>query len=161
MVIELSLQDVRQNQDSPIPSRADFIRWVRDTLADQVEKKTMTIRIVDSKDMRSLNRQYRGKDQPTNVLAFTYDGDDQFGSLNTLLGDVVICADEVKREADQMPGPISHHWAHLTIHGVLHLLGYDHQNDAQAAQMQALEIDLLSRFNIPNPYAPESVLTAS
>lgn len=113
----------------------------------------MTIRIVGATESRTLNRTWRGKDKSTNVLSFpgqhTPRGIDVAGEL----GDLAICAPVVMREARQQAKPVRAHWAHMVVHGVLHLLGYDHENDRDATVMEARETRILAQFGISNPYA--------
>lgn len=117
---------------------------------EQAGNEDMTIRVVDSNESQQLNHQYRGKDKPTNVLSFPSDLPEEIG-IN-LLGDLVICAPVVAEEAKQQSKPLLAHWAHMVIHGTLHLQGYDHIEDDQAEAMEALEIKLLQGLNFANPY---------
>lgn len=112
------------------------------------------VRIVDEDESRVLNRDYRGKDKPTNILSFPSDLPEFVRTkLETaLLGDLVICAPVVRREAEEQGKTEQAHWAHLTVHGVLHLLGYDHIEDDEAAVMEPLEIAALASLGLPNPY---------
>jgi probable rRNA maturation factor len=110
----------------------------------------VTIRLVDRDEMRRLNERYRGKDAATNVLSFPADLPDAVGI--PLLGDVVLCAPLLIEEAQAQGKLPEAHWAHLTIHGVLHLLGHDHLDPAEAAVMEGLEIELLAGLGIGNPY---------
>ena len=115
----------------------------------------VSVCLVDEGEMARLNSRYRGKDTATNVLSFPADLPPEIGL--PLLGDLVICAPLVDAEAAAQQKPVDAHWAHLTIHGVLHLLGYDHQAPDQAAEMEALEISLLASMGIADPYAePEA-----
>jgi probable rRNA maturation factor len=98
-----------------------------------------------------LNQRFRGKDYPTNVLSFVYDVPEEAG----LVGDLVLCAPVVAREAAEQGKPLAAHYAHLIVHGMLHLQGYDHEDEAQAAEMEALERDVLGRLGFPDPYADE------
>ena len=154
MTIEVTLQDVRESADEEVPPSSDFSRWAN--LADD-EKNTisqLTIRLVEPPESQQLNRQYRGKDQPTNVLSFAGHDDELLSEIGAdqLLGDLVICAQLVQTEAREKQCQAKDHWAHLTLHGVLHLLGYDHETRQQAEAMEALEISLLETINIKNPY---------
>ncbi len=108
----------------------------------------LTIRIVDRPECHALNRRYRGKDRPTNVLSFV--PSPMVGEGN--LGDIVICAPVVADEAKQQGKPLHAHWAHLVVHGCLHLLGYDHAREAEARAMENLERKILSRLGFPDPY---------
>ena len=114
----------------------------------------VSVRIVDEAEMRALNRKYRDQDKPTNVLAFPA-GDAGFALPGEILlaGDVVVCAVVVAREADEQGKSLEHHWAHMLVHGTLHLLGHDHVGDEQAEAMEALERRILDEFGIPDPYA--------
>jgi probable rRNA maturation factor len=126
-----------------LPTRAQLRRWIR--VALQREAK-VTLRIVDEAEGRELNRKYRGKDYATNVLTFVYD------DAPVLAGDIVICAPVVEREAAQQHKHLLAHYAHLTLHAALHLQGYEHENDTQAAKMEALEIALMLKLRYPDPY---------
>ena len=114
----------------------------------------VSVRIVDEAEMRALNREYRDQDKPTNVLAFPA-GDAGFALPGQipLLGDIVVCAGVVAREADEQGKPLEHHWAHMLVHGTLHLLGYDHVGEEQAGAMEAIERRILDEFGIADPYA--------
>ena len=152
MTIELDVQ--RATTFEPVPDDRDFARWVDAALQDR-KQAAVTVRIVGRDESRRLNRRYRGKDTATNVLSFPADLPPEIGL--PLLGDLVICAPLVDAEAAAQQKPVDAHWAHLTIHGVLHLLGYDHQAPDQAAEMEALEISLLASVGIADPYAaPEA-----
>ncbi len=137
-----------------IPAAADFRRWVSAALGDAAEPVELTVRVVDEAEARELNRRYRGRDYATNVLSFPAELPP--GVDLPLLGDLVLCAPVVAREAAGQGKPEAHHWAHLTVHGVLHLLGEDHQTDAEAERMEAAERRILARFGVPDPYAEES-----
>jgi probable rRNA maturation factor len=128
-----------------LPSRAQIRRWVAASLEHPAE---ITVRIVDADEARALNQDYRDKTYVPNVLTFEY-GEISPGILG---GDVVICAPVVEREAREQGKPLQHHYAHMTVHGVLHLQGYDHLEPAEAELMEAREAVILKRFHIPNPY---------
>lgn len=148
------MQDARESADDEVPPSSSFTRWANLAAGDIRESSSLTIRVVDEQESRQLNHRYRGKDKPTNVLSFSYGEDSLPDTMDTghLLGDLVICASIVRHEADDSQRPLNDHWAHLTIHGVLHLLGYDHDTPQQADEMEALEIRLLHTLNIQNPY---------
>lgn len=110
----------------------------------------ITVRVVDEDESQQLNHEYRGKNKPTNVLSFPFEAPP--GIEMNLLGDLVICAGVVEAEAQQQNKPLDHHWAHMIIHGTLHLLGYDHIEDDQAEEMEGLEISLLGKLSIDDPY---------
>jgi probable rRNA maturation factor len=128
-----------------IPVRAEFRRWIQAALERDA---TITLRVVDESEGRALNRRYRGKDRATNVLTFVYHA----AGAQALAGDIVLCAPVVAREADGQRKPLAAHYAHLTIHGALHLQGYDHERDADAATMEAKETALLRKLEFPDPY---------
>ncbi|MDO8810504.1 MAG: rRNA maturation RNase YbeY [Gallionella sp.] len=126
-----------------LPARAQWRRWCKAAL--QCDAR-MTLRIVDEAEGRELNKNYRGKDYATNVLTFVYDE----GEI--LTGDVVICAPVVEREAVAQHKDLLAHYAHLAIHAALHLQGYDHENETDAAEMEALETRLMLKLRYPDPY---------
>ena len=124
--------------------RADFVRWARAALTGGGE---ITIRLVDAEEGQALNREYRHKDYATNVLSFPYD------SEPLTLGDLVICPAVVAREAAEQNKPLAAHYAHLTVHGMLHLQGRDHEQDEDARQMENEETEILAALGYPDPYA--------
>jgi probable rRNA maturation factor len=129
---------------TPMPSRSLLRRIVRATLERDA---CVTLRFVDGREGRALNRRYRGRDYATNVLTFVYDDG------VSLSGDIVLCAPVIAREALAQRKPLRAHCAHLVIHGMLHLQGYDHQRDDDAARMEAREVRLLRDLGIEDPYA--------
>lgn len=134
-----------------LPEPHDFQVWLDAALAEQKnEPQEITVRIVSEQESQTLNQQYRGKDKPTNVLSFPFEAPP--GISMNLLGDLVICADIVKAEASAQNKALLDHWAHMVIHGTLHLLGYDHENDTDADLMEQLEINLLAKLEIDDPY---------
>ncbi len=162
MSLRLSLDVQRASRRQDVPSDALLRRWARAALlhdAGHAEgKAALTIRIVNEKESQSLNRDYRGKDKPTNVLSFPFEAPDFLlpaDVSNHYLGDLVICAGVVAAEAKEQAKLPNHHWAHMVVHGVLHLLGYDHIKNADAEQMEALERTILASLKIPDPYAGE------
>jgi probable rRNA maturation factor len=136
------------------PSEQQFQLWLDTVLQEDDQDSEIVIRLVDDQESAELNQQYRHKQGPTNILSFPFEAPDGFDT--DLLGDLVICAPLIALEAQQQNKQLFDHWAHITIHGVLHLLGYDHIDDAEAEEMEALEIKILSRLNINNPYLEES-----
>ncbi|HEY5718477.1 MAG TPA: rRNA maturation RNase YbeY [Motiliproteus sp.] len=138
------------DDDPSLPSATELQRWVNCATANLDESVELTIRIVDRTESQQLNHSYRGKDYPTNVLSFPFEVPE--GIELNLLGDLVICAPVVVAEATEQNKPLAHHWAHMVIHGTLHLLGYDHIDEQEAEEMEALETRLLSQLNIPAPY---------
>jgi probable rRNA maturation factor len=127
-----------------LPLRADFVRWARAALVGGGE---ITIRLVDANEGRELNNEYRGKDHATNVLSFPYDTEP------LVVGDLVICPSVVAREAEEQNKPLVAHYAHLTVHGMLHLQGWDHDNDDDAEAMENEEKEILAALGYPDPYA--------
>jgi len=132
-----------------VPDQQTFEKWVRLALQDRSPAE-VSIRIVDKDESAALNKTYRNKANATNVLSFPADIPDVVESA--LLGDLVICASVLSDEATAQEKPLAAHWAHITIHGVLHLLGYDHIHDTDAEAMEQLEINLLKQLGYDNPY---------
>lgn len=133
-----------------IPSEAKFQQWLDAAVLPFQADAEVTIRVVDSSESQQLNSQYRAKDKPTNVLSFPFQCPP--GIELPLLGDLVICAAVVADEAAEQGKALDAHWAHMVIHGCLHLLGFDHINDDDAAEMEAEEIQILQQLGIANPY---------
>jgi len=146
MTIHLDVQVA--SKDTTIPEITEFKYWT-DHIPCENETNAC-LRIVDELEARSLNKQFRSIDKATNVLSFPAEIPPEVGM--NYLGDIVICAQVVNREAQDQSKIPNHHWAHLLVHGLLHLQGYDHEDDQTAAQMETLEIEILKKFNIPNPY---------
>ncbi len=157
MTLELDYQ--RATEADHIPDAAACAKilqaaldGVRQQDAGAVEDEPeITLRIVGEDEGRNLNLTYRGRDQATNVLSFPFDAPDHVDSH--LLGDLVVCAPVVEAEAAEQDKPVDAHWAHMLIHGALHLLGYDHITDKDAQIMERLERDILARLGCPDPYA--------
>lgn len=147
--MELSVQIASDN--TSVPSAASLQRWMAAALARQKSNAELCVRIVDEAEMAALNEQYRGKQGTTNVLAFPYQA--VAGLSCDLLGDIVVCAPVVEREALQQDKSSVAHWAHMVVHGVLHLLGYDHQQPQDARRMERLETEVLAALDFPPPYA--------
>ena len=149
-MLELDLQIA--SDAGNLPSEAQFRTWCELALRQRSADSELTIRLVDETEGRELNHTYRQRDYATNVLSFPADVPD--GLLDIpLLGDLVICAPVVEREALEQNKPAHAHWAHMVIHGCLHLLGYDHIEDEEAEEMEALERELLAELGLPDPYA--------
>lgn len=138
------------SQEENIPSVNQLTLWVEATLKGQRQQAELTIRIVDETESQQLNHQWRNCAYPTNVLSFPFDCPSHL--TIPLLGDLVICAPVVAREAVEQHKSLPAHWAHLVIHGTLHLLGYDHQEEISAQIMEQLEIQILQNLGYPNPY---------
>jgi len=136
-----------------LPAATSFRRWVEAALRGAKRRKPaeLAIRIVGADEGRALNRDYRGKDYATNVLSFPVELPP--GVALPLIGDLAICAPVVQREAAEQGKAAHDHWAHLTIHGVLHLLGHDHVDERDATVMEALETRILASLGIADPYA--------
>ncbi|ODQ00899.1 MULTISPECIES: rRNA maturation RNase YbeY [Salinivibrio] len=138
-----------------LPSDDQLQAWFEHAVRNAREQAEVTIRLVDEGESQSLNRDYRGKDKPTNVLSFPFDAPP--GIDIDLLGDLIICRQVVEREAEQQGKRLMDHWAHMVVHGSLHLLGYDHIEDDEAEQMEALERDILATMGVPDPYANDFI----
>ncbi len=148
MSIELELQVASNVKTLPHP--AQFREWVSIALWNRVDTGEMTIRIVDEAESATLNEQYRGIKGPTNVLSFPYDPIP--GISDNLLGDIVICAPIIEIEAQEQHKTLLAHWAHMVVHGCLHLLGFNHELPEEAEEMEALETELLVKLGFPPPY---------
>ena len=141
--VRLSLSVQYATKGEALPTRAEVRKWVRATAPGAAE---LTVRFVDAEEGRSLNAQYRGKDYATNVLTFPY------AREPVLAGDLVLCLPVVLREAAEQGKPATAHFAHLVVHGMLHLLGYDHETGAEARIMEQMERAILDRLGYPDPY---------
>ncbi|MBK1703045.1 rRNA maturation RNase YbeY [Halochromatium glycolicum] len=180
-VVLIDLQDARPQTDRqrPLPSVPDLERWASEALAAGLaaglaaelaagpasarrtvpKPAELTLRIVGEEESTTLNRCYRDRTGATNILSFPFDLppgldalDPQAAALGSLLGDLIICAPVVQREAHEQDKTETAHWAHLVVHGVLHLLGFDHLTEAEASAMEALEIRILGALGFPSPY---------
>jgi probable rRNA maturation factor len=130
--------------------------WVTSTLQLHHESAEITLRLVDAEEISDLNHIYRKKNKATNVLAFPAAHPAHVELEFPLLGDVIICPIVLKQESENLETPLIAHWAHIVIHGVLHLLGYDHVKDDDAIKMQSVEIQLLAELGFDNPYKTEA-----
>lgn len=150
--------DLQVACDEPhIPAEADIRAWIAAAVEQSNcptrEQVEVAVRVVDAEEMQTLNRLYRDSDKPTNVLSFP--AADIAGlppAAAQILGDVVVCAPVVAREAAEQGKPVADHWAHMIVHGTLHLLGFDHESDTEAAAMEALETRILASQNVTDPY---------
>lgn len=133
-----------------LPASTSFRRWVTAALMHRVRRADLALRLVDADEGRALNRHYRGKDYATNVLSFPAELPP--GVELPILGDIVLCAPVVAREAIEQGKRLQHHYAHLTVHGVLHLLGFDHEDEREAEAMEQLEREILAGLGIEDPY---------
>ncbi|MEN9149570.1 rRNA maturation RNase YbeY [Xanthomonas euvesicatoria] len=140
-----------------LPSAVSFRKWVAAALKGRIREADLAVRVVDEKEGCSLNHHYRGKDYATNVLSFPAELQEGLpkGIKMPLLGDLVICAPVVAREAAEQGKLLAAHYAHLTVHGTLHLLGWDHEDDKEAEAMEQLEREILADLGIDDPYAGE------
>lgn len=150
MSIQVEVQQVAEATHA-IPAEAALRDWVAAALAGRRDTAEVTLRIVDEAEIAELNETYRHKRGSTNVLSFPFEAPP--GVTLPLLGDLVICAPVVAREAQEQGKPVEAHWAHMVVHGCLHLLGYDHLDEAEAATMETLEIEILAALGYPDPYA--------
>ncbi len=137
-----------------VPAAVSFRKWVAAALEGRIRDADLAIRIVDEKEGRALNHHYRGKDCATNVLSFPAELPEGLpkGVKLPLLGDLVLCAPVVAREAQEQRKPVNAHYAHLTVHGCLHLLGWDHEDAREAEAMEQLEREILAGLGLPDPY---------
>lgn len=150
--------DIQRVYNSPgQPDRLQIRSWIDAALEGTNKDNSCVVRIVDSQESAELNLQYRHKQGPTNILSFPFEMPDGIDNIDEsgldLLGDLVICAPVVEHEAIEQNKPLAHHWAHIVIHGVLHLLGYDHIDDEEAERMESKEIAILEKLHINNPYS--------
>jgi len=145
--------DIQRVVDQDAPSDSDFQCWADLALSDQKKPSEVVIRIVDELEIKQLNQTYRDQDKTTNVLSFPFEAPEYIDL--PLLGDLVICAKVVIDEAKNQSKDLKAHWAHMIIHGILHLLGYDHIIDAEAEKMERKEQQLLAQLDFPNPYRNE------
>ncbi len=147
-MLELTIQN---EQDLPdVPPESLLQHWVVKALQQDYPQLEQVIRIVDAEEIQALNKRFRGNDKATNILSFPAEQHDFLDY--ECLGDLVVCAPVVALEAHQQKKIINDHWAHLIVHGMLHLQGFDHIEDSEAQKMEALEIAILAQMNISNPY---------
>lgn len=150
-----------QNPDNygSAPEYADFERWAAASWLDENDAGVV-IRIVGEQEIQGMNSQFRGKDKPTNVLSFHYENmpmyaeDEYIESDLDYLGDLIMCLPVIEREALEQGKPPAHHWAHMVVHGMLHLQGFDHIKEIEADIMESREIEILRQMGFPNPYEP-------
>jgi probable rRNA maturation factor len=148
--VVVTVQNAAAEAHVPVP--AQLRKWARSALADGVRGE-LTVRIVDENESAELNSRYRGKKGPTNVLSFRSELTPAAAAEELLpFGDVVICAEVVEREAREQGKPLAAHWAHMVVHGTLHLQGFDHERARDAAAMEARERALLAKLGFPDPY---------
>lgn len=150
MIIDLQ---IACEQESGLPTAQQIEQWATAAVQPQSDEVEMTVRIVDEAESHELNLNYRGKDRPTNVLSFPFECPDEVEL--PLLGDLVICRQVVEREAQEQEKPLMAHWAHMVVHGSLHLLGYDHIEDDEAEEMESLETQIMTGLGFADPYLSE------
>ncbi|ERH27243.1 translation metalloprotein YbeY [Aggregatibacter sp. oral taxon 458 str. W10330] len=150
MIIDLQMAC---EQESGLPTAEQIEQWATAAVQPQSDEVEMTVRIVDEAESHALNLNYRGKDRPTNVLSFPFECPDEVEL--PLLGDLVICRQVVEREAQEQDKPVMAHWAHMVVHGSLHLLGYDHIEDDEAEEMESLETQIMTGLGFADPYLSE------
>ena len=154
MNVDIAIQNVCNNAN--IPTKTELTRWIKAAIIDEIMQRELCLRIVDVAEMTSLNEQYRNKPGPTNVLSFPADlpADlpDELSDEKNYLGDLVVCAEVLEREANEQKKSIQAHWAHLIVHGTLHLQGYDHIKETEAIAMEGLEVDILKGLGFADPY---------
>jgi len=158
LILDLQFADEINPKDADLPGSERIEKWMLAALAKANchGEQELTVRIVDESEIKTLNKTYRHKSGVTNVLSFPFETPAEVlltpDFHGNFLGDIVICAPVIQQEALQQNKPLLNHWAHMIVHGTLHLLGYDHTTAPQAEEMETLEIDILSEFGIPNPY---------
>jgi probable rRNA maturation factor len=150
MTIRVDLQIAVDAEQHSLPARQQFRQWVEQALQGRYRSAEMTIRLVEAAESAQLNETYRHKPGPTNVLSFPFEADVPLRV--PLLGDLVICAAVVAREAQQQGKSLESHWAHMVIHGTLHLIGFDHLTTDEAQAMEGQEIDIMQQLGYTNPY---------
>ncbi|MEL0628689.1 rRNA maturation RNase YbeY [Psychromonas aquatilis] len=156
MELYVDLQLASEDQQA-LPDLQQLEKWVRAAIIKASDQKRdlaeLTVRIVDCEESQQLNGDYRGKDKPTNVLSFPFQNPP--GITLSLLGDLVVCKSVVEQEATEQQKPLISHWAHMLIHGTLHLLGYDHIEDDEAEAMESIETELMIELGYSDPYLSE------
>ena len=150
MIIDLQ---IACEQETGLPTAEQIEQWATAAVQPKSDEVEMTVRIVDEAESHALNLNYRGKDRPTNVLSFPFECPDEVEL--PLLGDLVICRQVVEREAQEQDKPLMAHWAHMVVHGSLHLLGYDHIKDDEAEEMESLETQIMIGLGFVDPYLSE------
>lgn len=153
MSLDLALDVQYATTSDDLPTQAQLTLWAKTAIGDCMDQAELTIRIVDSRESQMLNSTYRGKDKPTNVLSFPFEAPPEIEL--PLLGDLVICAAVVENEAREQQKSLEAHWAHMVVHGCLHLLGYDHIEDEEAEEMESLETQLIVSLGFTDPYKEE------
>ena len=150
----IDLQIATENIDN-LPTETQIQQWANATVRPKTLDPEITVRIVDEAESHDLNLTYRGKDKPTNVLSFPFECPDEVEL--PLLGDLIICRQVVEHEAAEQGKSVEAHWAHMVVHGCLHLLGYDHIDDEEAGEMESLETEIMTSLGFADPYASDEV----
>ncbi|WP_016953989.1 rRNA maturation RNase YbeY [Catenovulum agarivorans] len=154
IMLDLDLQIACEGET---PTESEFVKWAQAALIERGDALTeMSIRLVNEDESQDLNNTYRHKNKPTNVLSFPFENPP--GIELPLIGDLVICAQVVRREAEEQNKPLTAHWAHMVVHGCLHLLGYDHIEDEEAETMENLERRILSQLGFDDPYKSDETI---
>ena len=151
MNLIVDIQMASASEEAPDPQSIE--RWVSAAIDNQRDSTELSIRIVDTEEGRALNEQFRGSTGATNVLSFPFENESP--EPLPLIGDIVICAPVVRKEASDQNKTLNAHWAHMIIHGVLHLLGYDHQSETDANLMESLETEIMQGLGFPPPYSSQ------
>ncbi|WP_430459935.1 rRNA maturation RNase YbeY [Thalassolituus sp. LLYu03] len=156
LMLDVQIAEELEGFDTYLPSEEQLALWAERALEGRTEfaEPELTIRLVAEEESHELNFEYRGKDKPTNVLSFPFEAPPEVPI--ELLGDLIICAQVVQQEAVEQGKTDEAHWAHMVVHGCLHLLGYDHINDDEAEVMESLERDILAKLGFPDPYLDEA-----
>ena len=149
MTLIVDIQMASASEEAPDPQSIE--RWIGAAIGDQRGSTELSVRIVDAEEGQALNEQFRGSTGATNVLSFPFENESP--EPLPLIGDIVICAPVVAKEAREQNKALNAHWAHMIIHGVLHLLGYDHQNENDANLMESLETEIMQGLGFPPPYS--------
>ncbi|ORT49287.1 metal-binding heat shock protein [Vibrio sp. qd031] len=152
MSINLDFQ-IACEESQNLPSEEQVSLWLNTATEKLDDEFDLTVRLVDEQESHRLNFDYRGKDKPTNVLSFPFEAPP--GVEINLLGDLIICKQVVEQEAKDQDKTLAAHWAHMVVHGALHLLGYDHIDDEEAIEMESLETQILQRMGFEDPYLSE------
>ena len=147
--IEMSVSDSLESEDEDIPDTATVQHWAERACPCE-EQVVVSVQVVGNAEMQELNHRWRGKDRPTNVLSFPMQSPDEVDLK--ILGDLALCANVINAEASQQYKPAEAHWAHMVVHGMLHLQGYDHIDEDEADEMEALEVRILDQLGFDNPY---------
>lgn len=146
----IDIQNLLESESSDLPNTAQLETWANAALSELCDVSEMSLCLVEESEIQQLNHTYRKQNKPTNVLSFPADIPEEINLA--LLGDVIICAAVVEKEALEQGKSLEAHWAHMTVHGSLHLLGYDHVTDEDAEVMESKEIEILAHFGYSNPY---------